>query len=120
MIYAEINQDCNEKEIGHRMPERRFYMGKEMIVDTEYAGYVFVGWAAGRFKTERGEMMPYANMFVLSPVSSYESDDYQAMGMKAEKKKCLSPEVWADLEPGDRVKLFFDDKNRVVMAALDQ
>ena len=26
-------------------------MGKEMIVDTEYAGYVFVGWAAGRFKT---------------------------------------------------------------------
>ena len=51
MIYAEINQDCNEKEIGHRMPERRLYMGKEMIVDTEYAGYVFVGWAAGRFKT---------------------------------------------------------------------
>ena len=42
--------------------------------------------------------MPYANMFVLSPVSSYEPDDYQAMGMKAEKKKCLSPEVWADLE----------------------
>lgn len=29
-------------------------MGKEMIVDTEYAGYVFVGWAAGRFKTEHG------------------------------------------------------------------
>ena len=40
-------------------------MGKEMIVDTEYAGYVFVGWAAGRFKTERGNMMPYADMFVL-------------------------------------------------------
>ena len=54
--------------------------------------------------------MPYANMFVLSSVSSYEPDDYQAMGMKAEKKKCLSPEVWADLEPGDRVKLFFDDR----------
>ena len=51
-------------------------MGKEMIVDTEYAGYVFVGWAAGRFKTERGDMMPYANMFVLSPVSSYEFEDY--------------------------------------------
>ena len=66
-------------------------MGKEMIVDTEYAGYVFVGWAAGRFKTERGEMMPYANMFVLSPVSSYESDDYQAMGMKAEKPALTGP-----------------------------
>ena len=106
--------------IRRRTPERRLYMGKEMIVDTEYAGYVFVGWAAGRFKTDRGEMMPYANMFVLTPVSSYESDDYQAMGMKAEKKKCLSPEVWEGLEPGDRVKLFFDDKQRVMMAALDQ
>lgn len=42
------------------------------------------------------------------------------MGMKAEKKKCLSPEIWNGLEPGDRVKLFFDDKKRVVMAALDQ
>ena len=72
-------------------------MGKEMIVDTEYAGYVFVGWAAGRFKTDRGEMMPYANMFVLTPVSSYESDDYQAMGMKAEKRNaCLrrSGKAW--------------------------
>ena len=95
-------------------------MSTEMIIDTEYNGYVFVGWEAGRFQTDRGEMMPYANMFVLSPVSSYESEDYQASGMKAEKKKCLSPEVWNGLEPGDRVKLFFDDKKRVVMAALDQ
>ena len=65
-------------------------------------------------------MMPYANMFVLTPVSTYESEDYKAFGMKAEKKKCLSPEVWKDLEIGNRVKLFFDDKQRVVMAALDE
>ena len=37
----EINQDCKEEEIGHRMPERRLYMSKEMIVDTEYAGYMY-------------------------------------------------------------------------------
>ena len=65
-------------------------MGKDMIVDTEYAGYVFVGWATGRFKTERGDMMPYANMFVLSSVSSYEPDDYQAVCMKAEKRNAFS------------------------------
>ena len=41
------------------------------------------------------------------------------MWMKAEKKKCISADVWQDLEPGNRVKLFFDDKKRVVMAALD-
>ena len=51
-------------------------------------------------------MMPYANMFVLSPVSSYESEDYRALGIKAEKEKYLSPEVWNGLEPGNRVKLF--------------
>lgn len=95
-------------------------MGEDFLVSTSYPGYVFVGWAEGQFKTEDGRMMPYANMFVLSPVSSYESDDYKACGMKAEKKKCLSPEVWKDLEIGSRVRLFFDDKQRVVMAALDE
>ena len=73
-------------------------MGKEMIVDTEYAGYVFVGWAAGRFQTERGDMMPYVNMFVLSPVSTYESEGYQAMGMKAEKRNACprrSGRIWS-------------------------
>ena len=95
-------------------------MGEEFLVSTGYQGYVFVGCAEGQFKTEDGRMMPYANMFVLSPVSTYESEDYKASGMKAEKKKCLSPQVWEGLEIGNRVKLFFDDKQRVVMAALDE
>ena len=82
-------------------------MGEEFVVDTSYPGYVFVGWAEGQFKTEDGRMMLYANMFVLAPVSTYESEDYKAFGMKADKNKCLSPEVWKDLEIGDRVKLFF-------------
>ena len=59
-------------------------------------------------------------MYVLSPVSTFASEDYQAEGMKAEKKNCLSSEVWDGLEPGNRVKLFFDDKGRVVMAALEE
>ncbi len=95
-------------------------MGEEFLVSTSYPGYVFVGWAEGQFQTEDGRKMPYANMFVLSPVSTYESEDYKAYGMKADKKKCLSPEVWKDLEIGSRVRLFFDDKQRVVMAALDE
>lgn len=88
-------------------------------VSMEYQGYVFVGWAAGLFETKQGEKQPYAQMYVLSPVSSYTSENYEASGLKAEKKKCVSPEVWKDLTPGDRVKLFFDDKQRVIMAALD-
>ena len=81
---------------------------------------MFLGWATGRFETDRGQKMPYYNMYVLSPVSGYISEDYQAEGMKAEKKKCLSAEVWDGLEPGNRVRLFFDDKGRVVMAALEE
>ena len=89
-------------------------------VDMEYQGYVFLGCAQGRFESDnKGEKRPYYNMYVFSPVSTYTSEDYQAFGFKAEKKKCLSPDVWQGLNPGDRVKLFFDDKGRVQAAALD-
>lgn len=94
-------------------------MSKEFIVDGQYRGYVFVGSAQGNFLTEQGERRAYYNMYVLSPVSTYQSEDYQASGFKAEKKSCVSADIWKDLDPGCRVKLFFDDKKRVVMAALD-
>ena len=92
---------------------------KEFTVNTDYQGYVFLGWASGRFKADNGRMMPYHNMFVFSPVSTYESEDYVAAGFKAEKKKCVDPDVWEGLNPGDKVRLFFDDKGRVVTAALE-
>ena len=79
-------------------------------------GYIFVGWAAGQFENDKGVMQPYANMYVISPVSDYVSDDYKAEGYKAEKLKCVSPEVWKDLEPGEKVQLFFDSKKRVALA----
>lgn len=49
-------------------------------------------------------------MYVLSPVSTFASEDYQAEGMKAEKKKCLSSEVWDGLEPGTRCGCFLMTK----------
>ena len=92
---------------------------EEFTVSREYQGYVFLGWAKGKFDNDRGGKSPYYQIFVLSPVSSYTSDDYQAYGLKAEKKKCISEEVWQGLEPGDRVRLFFDDKGRIIEAAID-
>ena len=95
---------------------------KEMKIAPAYQGYVFLGWAAGLFeaKTQTGtEKRPYYNMYVFSPVSDFRSDEYEASGFKAEKKKCISPDVWKGLEPGDKVKLFFDDKQKVIQAALD-
>lgn len=95
----------------------------DFIVSGNYTGYVFVGAAQGRFDADTStgtEKRDYFLMYVISPVSTYESEDYSAKGFKAEKKKCISPDVWQGLNPGDHVRLFFDDKQRVVMAALEQ
>ena len=83
-------------------------------MDEKY--YIFVGCAEGQFETENHEKRAYANMFVLSPVSTYASDDYRAKGFKAEKLKCLNAGVWQDLTPGEFCTLYFDDKKTVMLA----
>lgn len=92
---------------------------EDFIVSLSYPGYVYVGHAEGLFENEKGQKNPYYQMFVIDPVSTYTSDDYRAFGLKAEKKKCISSDVWEGLEIGDRVKLFFDDKGRVIAAGVD-
>lgn len=92
---------------------------KEIKIDLAYQGYVFLGWASGIFEPKPGEKRPYYNMYVFSPVSSYVSNEYEASGFKAEKKKCVSPNVWVGMNPGDKVRLFFDDKGRVIESALE-
>ena len=84
-------------------------------MDEKY--YIFVGCAEGQFETEKHEKRPYANMYVISPVSTYTSDDYRAKGFKAEKLKCLNAAVWQDLTPGELCTLYFDDKGTVMLAA---
>lgn len=67
--------------------------------------WVVTGWAEGQMETEREDdkgqkvivMQPYYQLFVISPVSSYKSDNYSANGMKAEKLRCVSNAVWKDL-----------------------
>lgn len=97
----------------------------DFIVSGEYKGYVYVGHAQGNSEQERkdpktGELVtvkvPYYNMYILQPVSDYVSPDYQAFGFKAEKVKCVTPDVWAGLVPGEQIKIFFDDKKRAQMA----
>ena len=109
-------------------PRKELYMSnevkseakKEIKIDPAYQGYVFLGWASGLFKLDNGEKRSYYNMYVFSLVSDFRSDEYEASGFKAEKKKCVSPDVWRGLEPGNKVRLFFDDKGRVIEAALDE
>ena len=94
-------------------------MSKEFVVSSDYQGYIYVGHAEGKFEGKNGGgKLPFYSMYVLSPVSSWQSEDYTASGWKAEKKRCISSEVWANLEFGDHVMLFFDDKGRVIQAAI--
>ena len=94
-------------------------MSKGFNVDFEYQGYVFLGGAQGVFETQDKRRVPYFNIYVFSPANTFTSESYRAFGFKAEKKKCLSADIMEGLNPGDRVKLFFDDKGRVIGAALD-
>lgn len=80
--------------------------------------YIFVGKADGQFTVEdgehKGEVREYANMFVLERIT-YSSDDYHGRGFKAEKLRCISADVYTDLEVGEIVKLYFDGKRNVAL-----
>ena len=101
--------------------KERLYMG-------EQKWYIYVGNACGRFEDtdrngnpvvdERGvpRYKDFANMFVISLCSTYESANFHATGFKAEKLGCVSPDVWKDLTPGERVNLYFTDKKKVALA----
>lgn len=115
---------CVDNMFAPRARKERSYMD-DFIVSGEYKGYVYVGHAQGNSEQERkdpttGELVtvkvPYYNMYILQPVSDYVSADYQAVGFKAEKIKCISADVWDGLVPGEQVKIFFDDKKRAQMA----
>ncbi len=100
-------------------------MSKQITIDREYPGYTLLGWAQGKVEVENRqtgekELRGYFQIFVTHPVSAYSSDTYQAVGLKCEKKACMGP-IWEEgnFNIGDRVKLFFDDRQKVIMMALD-
>ena len=89
-------------------------------MSNEMKRYIFVGWAKGRFdaedrQTKQMYKKDYFNAYLISPVSDYKSEDYEAMGLKAEKYSCASPDVWKDLQPGEEVNVYFGEKKLIVL-----
>lgn len=79
--------------------------------------YTFCGYKYGSFTAERtGETINYCNMFVISPIPGKENDNLHFGGYQAEKFKCVSPDVFKDLEPQQKVNLYFDQRGRVTWA----
>ena len=80
------------------------------------AKYFYVGSAEGRFESNKtGNMIGFSNMYVISPVSDYQSNDYASRGYKAEKFKCVSNAVYQDLDIGDEIEAYFDSQQRIAL-----
>ena len=99
---------------------------EDFIVSGNYDGYVYVGHAQGNSEQEREDpvtkqkvavKVPYCNVYILQPCSTYVSEDYAAWGMKAVQYKCLNRQCLESLVPGEQVNLFFDEKKRVQLVA---
>lgn len=120
----QLTQTCLLHYIALYGQKERLYMSDKVYTfkDNEW---VVTGWAEGQMEVEREdstgkkytEMQPYYQLFVLSPVSSFKSDNYNANGLKAEKLRCVSNAVWKDLTPLEVVNLYFNEKKRVSLAA---
>ena len=80
-------------------------------------GYLYVGCGYGTFQTQNGNGT-YCNIFVLSPISADPSKGRYGVGWRAEKLRCVSPDVFKGLETGDRIDLDFDRYERVKSVSL--
>lgn len=74
---------------------------------------LFVGWQYGAFQNDNGRMQNYCNGFFVTGFSGEENQDYHFGGQKAVKKKCVKPEVWANIAPMTKVYVSFDSYGRV-------
>ena len=75
--------------------------------------YTFCGYKYGKFTADSGELVPYCNIFCLSKIEGKESQDFRFGGFQAEKFKCANPDVFKDVEPQDKVILYFNQYGRV-------
>lgn len=77
--------------------------------------YEVVGMCWGSFEDKQtGREVKYANLFVKAPfVDAREGSDYSYRGEKCFVMKCEAPDLFATVNPGDMVKLFFNKYGKV-------
>lgn len=74
---------------------------------------VFVGFNYGTFTTDEGERKDYANAFVLEGFDGEANAGYHFGGQKAVKYGCVSPDVFAGIDPGTTVECYFNSKRKI-------
>ena len=73
----------------------------------------YLGAQWGTFQDERGQMRPYASVFVMEEFPVVSNSDYHTTGYKSAKYKLADPSLVNGLEPFDVVEMYFNSKNTV-------
>lgn len=73
----------------------------------------YVGYAYGTFAGDDGQQHDYCNVFMLEDFSGDESDTRHYGGQQAIKYKCDSPEVFAKVTPGSKVRCYYDSRGKL-------
>ena len=73
----------------------------------------YLGAQWGTFQNERGQVQPYASVFMMEEFPNVANSDYHTAGFKAAKYKLQNPELVNGLEPFDVVEVYFSSKGAV-------
>lgn len=77
--------------------------------------YQVTGYQYGNFKANDGSNVKYCNLFCISPITGEETVDFHFAGHKAYVFKCASSDVLKDVNVQDKVKLFFNQYQKVCL-----
>lgn len=80
--------------------------------------YQVTGFQHGTFAGADGHKVSYCNLFCIAPITGTETDDFHFEGHKAFTFKCASPDVLDGIKPKDHVQLYFNQRQRVVLATV--
>lgn len=79
--------------------------------------YTVVGMSYGSFTDQNtNKEILYAKLFVTAPFKeAKDGSDYHTKGEKALDFSCVAPDVFANIEVGDEVELFFNQYKKVAV-----
>ena len=73
----------------------------------------YIGYSSGTFQDDHGVSREYCSVYMVEDFSGDESETRHYGGKKAAKYRCESPDVFAKIKLGSRVKCYFSSTGRL-------
>lgn len=73
----------------------------------------YVGYAYGTFTGDDGQPREYCNVYMLEDFAGDQTDTRHYGGQQANKYRCVSPDVFAGVQPGTLVTCYFDSRGKL-------